>query len=627
MGYLRAIGGLGLLAILASAAQAQDVRPGRDALEQPEGKRIAGTFRGDAKAGFRFIPADGSAPVPIDGPAEIALGGKGPSASSGVPPVQVLLGWDQRVSGQLESLDAKSIRLADGPGGKPITVERIGALGLRQRPGEALVLSDGFEAIDPAKWSHVGQPRVEAEPRLAGERSLRIEADGSAITARLEEPVAHGRLELAYHDTGEAVAGAQWFVDLLFRGETGPETVRAVIGWSEDSLGVSSSGGPVLAVQRLARKPGWHRLEIRFGPDAAELAVDGDALAHGKGPTGPLTEIRIGTALLGDRAPAKVAAHVDELRLVRIASVSTSAEADPGQDEARLVEGDQVFGAIRNADARGVVLVVLGKTLTLPWSRVASLHFRRESKPSREVEGLLCRLEWRSAPGDDPRDLDQADGALTRAGDDAFTLETPYAGALVVPRERLRRIVVEGVGRRIVIDPTAHHLGDEVSKSPELLDPPQPEGGELVRSFTLKAAPAEGESASLVLDVVQVVGEAQGLQFSNLIRNGELRTKVFLNGAEIDYLNRHISTRNETPERIRLPIPEGLLKAGENRIRIVQTGTSNDPNYFDDLGIIGIALDVAAAGGGSRRGRGRDAGLKEQDRCRIGGPLTPASRT
>lgn len=593
MGYfLRPTRVLGLLVTVAMAARAQGVPSGRDALERPEGRRIGGVFRGDAKAGFRFVPADGSAPILIEEPAEIALGGKGPSATAGVPPVQVVLGWDQRVSGQLEGLDAKAIRLADGPGGRPVTIGRVGALGLRQRPGEALVMIDGFEAIDPAKWSHVGQPRVEAEPRLAGARSLRVEADGSAVTSKLEGPVAQGRLELAYHDTGEVVAGAQWFADLLFRGETGPETIRAVIGWSEDSLGVSSSGGPVLAVQRLARKPGWHRLEIRFGPGAAELAVDGDALAHGKGPTGPLTEIRIGTALSGDRAPAKVAAHVDELKLARTTSVSTSTEVDPGQDEARLVEGDQVFGAIRGADPRGVTLVVLGKTLTLPWSRVASLHFRRESKPSREVEGLLCRLEWRSAPGDDARDLDQADGALTRAGDDSFTLETPYAGTLVVPRERLRRIVVEGSGRRMVIDPTAHHLGDEVSKSPELLDPPQPEGGQLDRSFTLKEAPAPGQSASLVLDVLQVVGEAQGLQFSNLIRAGELRTKVYLNGMEIDYLNRHISTRNETPERIRLPIPEGLLNAGENRIKIVQTGTSNDPNYLDDLGILGIALDV-----------------------------------
>lgn len=592
---LRSLRVFGAVALVASMARAQGVPAGRDALERPDGGRVTGTFRGDTTAGFRFAPDGGAAPVTIEGPAEIVLGGRGPAATAGVPPVQVVLGWNQQVSGQLEGVDATSIRLASGPGGRPVTIDRSGALAIRQRPGETLELIDGFEAIDPARWSHVGRPRTDAEPRLAGERSLRIEADGSAITAKVDDPIADGRLELAYHDTGEVVAGAHWFVDLLFRGEAGPQTIRAVLGWSEESLGVSSTGGPVLAVQRLARKPGWHRLEVRFGPDAADLAVDGDALAHGKGPTGPLIEVRLGSSLAGDRAPASVAAHVDEFRLVRIASVVTSTEVEPAQDEARLVEGDQVFGAIRSADPKGVSLDVLGRTLVLPWSRVASVHFRRAPRPSREVAGLLCRLEWRTAPGDDPRDVDQVEGALTRADAESFTLETPYAGTLVIPRDRLRRIVVEGIGRRLMIDSTAHHLGDEVSKAPDLLDPPQPEGGELDRSFPLKAVPAEGQSATLVLDVVQVVGEAQGLQFSNLIRVGELRTKVYLNGREIDYLNRHITSRNETPERIRLPIPEGLLKVGENRIRILQTGTSNDPNYLDDLGVLGIAFEVTPA--------------------------------
>jgi len=581
---------------LAIAGPSVGAAGGPDSLDRPEGKRLAGTFGGDLARGFRFTPTDGSAPIAIDGPADIALGGDGPGPSAGVPPLQVVLGHNQWVSGQLVRLDAATVRLGDGPGGRPVTVDRRGAIGLRQRPGEALVLIEGFEAIDPARWSHVGEPKLDPALKAGGESSLRIDADGTAITARLAEPVAQGRLELAFYDTAAVVPSAQWFVDLLFRGEGGPETIRAVLGWAEESLAVQSTGGgPSLVVQRLARKPGWHRLEVRFGPEAAEMAVDGDALAHGKGPTGPLVEIRIATSLSGDGPPAaRPVAHVDELRVVRLTDAVGGSEADPDQDEARLVEGDQVFGAILGADPQRVSLDVLGKTVALPWSVVTSLHFRRESRPSREVEGLLARLEWRSAPGDDARDLDMAEGALISAGPESFTLETPYAGTLVIPRDRLRRARVAGRGRTIVIDPTAHHLGDEVSKAPELLDPPQPEGSVLERSFTLARAPAAGESASLALDVVQVVGEANGLMFSQLIRLGELRTKVSLNGREFDYLNRHITTRNETPERIRLPIPTGLLKAGENRVRIVQYGRESDPNYLDDLGILGIAVEIRA---------------------------------
>src|SRR5437764_92748 len=120
--------GLALLVLSAAIARAQAVPSSRDALERPEGHRIGGAFRGDAKGGFRFAPDDGSPPIPIEGPAEIALGGKGPASTAGVPPVQVALGWNQRVSGQLVGLDGATIRLADGPGGRPVTIDRFGAL-------------------------------------------------------------------------------------------------------------------------------------------------------------------------------------------------------------------------------------------------------------------------------------------------------------------------------------------------------------------------------------------------------------------------------------------------------------------------------------------------------------------
>ncbi len=585
---------LGLWLAASSPLLAQDVT-GLDSLERADGKGVSGTFVGDARSGFRFVPKDGSAPVIIDGPAEISLGGTGPSATTGVPPLEVVLGLGQSVSGQLIGLDQTTIRLGEGPGGRPVTIARHGALALRQRPGEALVLIDGFETIDARRWTHVGEPKIVDAPRIAGEKSLRLQADGTAVTSALAEPVLQGRLELAFHDTAAVVPGAQWFVDLQFRGERGPETVRAVLGWSEESLAVQTTGNIALAVQRLARKPGWHRLEMRFGSDAAEMSVDGNTLAHGKGPTGPLIEVRLGTSMTG-KPPEGLAAHVDDLRLVRLTSVVTGGEVDPDQDEVHLIEGDQVFGAIQTADPQRIGIDVIGKVVLMPWSDVSALHFRRAPKPSREVSGLLVKLAWRSAPGTDPRDLDQAEGALVAADDRAFTLETPYAGTLVIPRDRLRRATIERIGLRLVVDPTAHHMGDEVSRAPNLLDPPQPEGGLLERGFTLSKAPDPKQAASLVMDVVQVVGEANGLDFSHLVRNGELRTKVSINDREFDYLNRYITDENSTPRRIRLPIPAGLLKAGENRIKIVQTGRIKDPNYFDDLGILGIAVEITPVG-------------------------------
>ena len=144
-----------------------------------------------------------------------------------------------------------------------------------------------------------------------------------------------------------------------------------------------------------------------------------------------------------------------------------------------------------------------------------------------------------------------------------------------------------------IIDPSAHHLGDNISTTPPLLDPPLPEGGVLERSFELDAVrPGQG---FVVLDLLQVVGETAGSPYSNLVQKGELRTYVVVNGKRIDYINRYITTSNETPERIRIPIPQGLLRPGKNLLRIEQTGIASDPTWFDDLGILQVAIQFSMA--------------------------------
>ena len=565
-------------------------RPRLESIARADGSTAHGRVVGDASGGFRFAPAGGEPPVPLEKAGPVTFEGPGADARLGYPPMRVLLGLDQQVSGRLGSVDDASIRLEDGPGGKAVVVARAGAAELSQRPGEALAIQDGFEALDPARWSEVGEPSVVDQPRLAGSKSLALPAGGSAVTLRLAEPVASGRLEVAFHDSGQVAVGQQWFVDLLFRGGNGPESVRAVLDWSEESLGVQSTGGPTLAVQRLARKPGWHRLGVRFGPET-ELAIDGDELAHGRGPGGPLVEIRLANRTSGNaEVPKGLAVHFDDLRLVRLAEPVGGLEDAPKVDDVRLIDGDQVFGRLKSADPDAATLAVDGRDVSLPWTEVAALRFRRAPAQGRAIRGLLARVDWRSGPGNDPRDLDRAEGALVAIDESTLTLATPYAGDLAIPRDRLRSLRAQGRGTRLVIDPSAHHLGNNVAKEPPL-DPPLPEGGVLERAFTLESIP--GGAPALVLDVLQVLGESNSPKFSEKVRKGELRTNVKINGQAVDYLNRHITTRNETPERIRLAIPAGLLRPGANALRIEQVGDADDPGELDDIGILTIALEFA----------------------------------
>ena len=574
-----------LIAALGPTAPAQ----GPEEATLADGRRVFGRVAGDAAGGYRFVPEAGGPALPLERVAEVLADGSPPPADVPPPRWHALLHAGQRVSGRLAGLDPAELRLDDGPGRRAVRVARAGVRALVQRPGEAVVFDEGFEALEP-RWQRVGNPELAAEPRAAGKHSLRLPAGGSAATYTLPAPVAAGRFEVSYYDPGTSAEGQRWFVDLTFRGpDDVPAPIRAVPGWDGPTPAVESPEGPALAVQPLTRRAGWHRLVVRFGPGRTALAVDGDELAVGDGPKGPLVQVRLATESLrlAPPPPAGLAAHLDDLRITRLAVPGGRPEVDPSQDEVRDANGDQLFGTISSADPERVQMVVDGTPRALPWVDIAGLYLRAEPRPSAAVEGLWVRLAWRV----EGREVDLVEGALAAVDATSLTLETPYAGTLSIPRGRLKRLEVLGRCRRQVIDPTPHHLGN--SYVPDL-DPPQPGGGVLEVPLRLDEVPPG--ASTLAVDVVQVVGESGNVDFSDEVRQGFLRTNVLLNGTKIDYLNRHIRDRNDAPTRVRLPIPAGLLRAGANTLRFEQSGMKADAEKLDNLGVLAIAVEQDAPG-------------------------------
>ncbi len=142
-----------------------------------------------------------------------------------------------------------------------------------------------------------------------------------------------------------------------------------------------------------------------------------------------------------------------------------------------------------------------------------------------------------------------------------------------------------------MIDPAAHHLGDEYSKTAPL-DPPQPEGGVLERTLELPVVP--DSPCFLILDVIQVVSENSDPAFSQRIRDGELRTYIAVNGKRIDYLNRYIKTSNIATERVAIPIPAESLHPGKNSIRLELT-MATEEKQLDDFGVLQMAVEFRQA--------------------------------
>ncbi|MDB5353338.1 MAG: hypothetical protein JWN86_4585 [Planctomycetota bacterium] len=557
--------------------------------ELPDGRRIAGRIVEATAGSFRFQTDQGEA-IPLDKIGEITVDGPGPEPSTGPPPFQIQLGSWSRLSGRLLSIDGSTIRVDPGSDHPPLQVDRHGVTSVIQRPGEVQSLKDGFETLDFNRWSPGGDADLVAIPHLVGDRAARLPAGGSSLTMRLVEPLGSGRLELAYFDEGERVPGQRWFVDLTFRrGNSESTTVRVVLGWAEETLAVETPGGPALNVQRLVRKPGWHRLAVKFEPERAALSVDGDELAHGHGFGGPLFEIRMATETLGVVQPLKtLGAVVDDLSLVRFTQPTGRFEVEPAQDEVRLLSGDQLFGRFLGADGDRLSFQLDGKTIRPSWADVSGIHFRRAAASADPISGLWVRVEWRTAPGNDIRDLDRIEAALVAIDEANLTLDAPYVGRFAVPRDRVRKISTLAPATRIVVDPNSHHLGDRVTPD---LDPPQPEIAPVEVTFELRQVPLQ--PSSLVMDVVKVIGLEGTPEFSEMVKMGQLRTRLSLNGVRLDDLNVHVPSQNETPQRVRVPIPAMGLSVGKNVLRIEQTESKDARKQRDNLGILSIAIESA----------------------------------
>ncbi|WP_165064891.1 hypothetical protein [Paludisphaera rhizosphaerae] len=581
--------------VVGSSLFARAEEPSPDRLVRQGGPGLTGRLLFERSTGFRFQAAGEAGAAPHV--QAIAPGGvveftaEGPRAVMVPPAFQAMLGEDGRISGTLRAISPDSVTLAVPWQSEAVILRRPGIQSIVQRLGEARILADGFDALDANVWGVVGQPRAVVED---GESALLLPPGGTSIEHRFDEAIEAGRVDLTFRDDGVVRPGKSWSLTLNYRGPGGTAPLRILLGWAEDSLAVETPEGPGLAVQRLARNGDWRRLTIRFVGDRTEVSVDGKDLAHGRGPTGPLESIRIAAA--GDPAEdANLGGYLGAIQVARFAAVPSSLELDPSQDEARLVVGDQLFGSVVRGDRDRVEMVVDERSVVLSWKDLAGVYFRRDPATGAQIAGALARVEWRAT--DDlvlgvARQSDFAEGAVESLTDSALVLSTPFAGTLTIPRDRLVRLIVREPGLRLVIDPCSHHLGNEVASSAPFFDPPLPEGGALERTFD--APPDAAGPAFVVLDVLGVVGEATGLQFSEFIQRGELKTYVVIDGRRIDYINRFVNTPNETVLRIRVPIPADAVRPGEHVLRIEQTGTADDPREFDDLGVLGLAVEFAA---------------------------------
>ncbi len=558
-----------------------------------DGKEISGRLERGADGRFRFQPDQvDSEAISISDIFAIRFdkedgSGETTAVVSAFPPwFQVQLDHDERLFGDLIEIDDTQILFDLGLKQEPLAIKKSGIMSLRQSPEAVVVFDDRFDQSLRSEWRLEGGITLRPQNQDEVEEALVVPATTGKATLWLNEPVSVGTAFVRFGANPNAPKETRWLVRFVFRSDSDPLEIGVRIPTIGEIVELIEPTEPSLSTQPITLPGSDSVLKLKIGAERVQLSVAGAILAQGSPPDGALVGISIETEEeFREPATTEILAAIDAIRVIQEVSTPEDLLPDPSQDSVTLINGDQLWGEARYGDkTTGVGLAIYEHVTVFPWSNVLQLDFERRGKLSRVIEGPIARVEWQHVPG---WPLNQSEGAIVDFNDTELVLETPYAGQLTIPRTSISRIELRGEGTRIVLDPFPRHLGDQVMPD---LDPLLPEGDHL--EFEIDREMIPGHPAELVLDVVQVEGMYVGASRAADLRRGDLRTLVLLNGESIDFLNRYITKSNSDPARIRIPIPQNALRDGVNQFRIQQVGKADQPEYRDDLGILGIAIEV-----------------------------------
>jgi hypothetical protein len=486
----------------------------------------------------------------------------------------------QRLTGELLGLDDKAVRFR--PAWAPIlTIPRPAVASITQLPGFQTFFDEDFEG-DLKAWKVTGKAALSAGKQVSGKQSLLLSGAGQAAEYGLATPLKAGRAAISYYDPLNT-RGNRWLVEAEFQEDKTPRTLRIGVAADPEKYTAEVPGADQKAWP-VARREGWHRLQVEFSPRMLLITVDEEVLwvSRLRGPGGSLHKVRlVCSAGPGDVKP-RGEVHFDDLSLSRAVPALRHQRADPGQDELWLLSGDQILGSLTRADRRTIDWKARFGKRTWSWGDVRGLFLRQQPDSPRTSDGEHIQV-WLCTGAD--AEADRVAGPVRAWDEKRLTLRHPILGELAIDRTRIRRLRWSFHGRRIALDHSSHLLGPK-GKLVASIHPSRAEGIRKEWSFRLDTVP---EATYLRLQVVHLKGPDDGI--AQALDAGELRTQVLVNGWVVDYLNRHVRRSSRTPRQLSIRIPRKHLREGKNTLVLRQT-PEKETKHYESCSVADLALEM-----------------------------------
>ncbi len=450
-----------------------------------------------------------------------------------------------------------------------------------QRQGERQRVFEDFR-ISRQGWTTALEGR--------GKSAALVLAAGFTEAWPLETPLTQGVLSCWFRDP--QTADGEWGVELQLSPDANGPKLRINLGGAGESYQLDARSAQRFSQQRLKKTNAEHWLLVTWSDRGTQIAVDNRLLAIGPPLPSAVHVIRFSRASAPESSPETAPIYLDDLHVAET-GVAPSRLATLSAEGVQLPSGNELLGKIQELDGRHAAWETPFGKRELPWTEIHRVCFVPTQLAGRPTTGVMSRLEFTPMAGE-PMAADILRAAVVQCDAHHVTAEHPYFGRLQIPTAELHSLQPEFSGTTWLLDPEPRHLGDEVRND---FRRPLAEGFSWRATFKLDSLPARPIAFRVeAVDLEPNGSKSPESPFRQELRQKFLLTELFVNGQQVDDLNRFVNARAtaEFPVRIQVPLPSRWLKLGDNEVKLVQKSRQSEPGDFDDAEFSMMAIEMPA---------------------------------